>query len=188
MRNAKCGIMLLIAALLLAVCTSAGTAAADFDQVVLLDVQSLRGGVNLWISGNGKAVCSFVKPPQNNEKGLQEIRYSFKLSGQQAATLSGLLKKHDFFQIKTVDRYGIPDEARPAVFVKSGRKTHAAAKWAGDRHKHFDPIYEFLLKTARSGRTGTEAGKVPFDRNWKPEGFPENRMIIDMTRPNPDGK
>ncbi len=188
MRNSKYGIMVLIAALLLAVCVNAQPAAADFDQVVLLDVQSLRGGVNLWISGDGNAVCCFVKPPQKNETGLQEIRYSFKLSGQQAAALSDLLNRHDFFHIRTADRYGVPDEARPVLFVKSGGRTHTAAKWAGDRHRHFDPIYEFLLKIARSGRAGAEAGKGAFDGNWKPEGFPENRAITYMTRPNPDGK
>jgi len=181
-------IITVIATILLSFSVNAWSATEGIDQVVLLDVQGFRGGTNLWISGDGRAVSSFVRPAQKVGTGLQETRYSFRLTREQNAALAELLKRIDFFSIGTADRYGVPDEPRPAVFIKAGGRTHAVANWANDRHERFDLIYTFLIKAAQSGRKGAEIKKAAFDRNWKPEGFPENKTIIGMTQPQPDRK
>lgn len=178
----------LIAALLLSTCGTAWSETNSIGQIVLLDVQGLWGGTDLWVSEDGKAVCRFVKPPQKGESGLQEIRYAFQLSKEQDATLSKLVKKHDFFKLKTVDRLGFPDEARPAIFIKSAERAHAVAKWANDKHRDFDPIYEFLVEVAESGKKGTETKKGPVELGWSPDGFPKNTTIWSKTRPAPDKK
>lgn len=181
-------IVAVIAAALLSFSVNAWSAADGIDQVVLLDVQGLRGGTNLWISGDGKAIAGIVGPSREGGSGLREIRYSFKLTREQKAALAEIVKQTDFFSITTADRYGVPDEPRPAVFIKAGGKKHAVAKWANDRHERFDPVYAFLLEVARSGKKGAVIKKAAFDGSWKPEGFPENRTIMSMTQPQPDWK
>jgi hypothetical protein len=157
--------------------------AGDVEQAVLLDVQSLQGGTELWVAADGRAVCRFVAPPDKGTPGLQETRYEFGISAEQRSALNALIQKHGFFSIRTTDRYGMPDEARPVIFIKSGRSAQAVGKWANDPHKDFDPIYLFLLKTAESGKTGRPVHQGPFDRNWKPDGFPESKGIRDAAGP-----
>ena len=156
------------------------------DQVILFDVQGLWGGTDLWVSADGTAVCRFAKPPEKGGSYLQETRYSFRLSEEDRRLLLDLVNKHNFFTIKTKDRYGVPDEARPGIFIKSGDKSHAVGKWSGDEHRDFDRIHRFLLEIAKSGRTGTQFGKGDYDWHWKPEGFPENKTIWNKTKPNLD--
>ena len=183
--------MLLFIVCALAACSQSATSGASeetaspqtLDQVVLLDVQGLWGGQDLWVSIDGKAICRFVKPPEKGESGLQETRYAFVLSEEQRATLRELITKRSFFSIQTKDRYGVPDEARPNLFVKSGSKSHAVGKWANDKHKDFDPVYEFLLKIVEAGKKGKQIHRGQFDWNWKPDGFPDSKTIWNMTRP-----
>ncbi len=180
--------IMVIMAIVFTLCLPAWPAANRGDQVILLDVQGLWGGTNLWISGDKAAISCFVERPQKGESGLREICYSFKLSDEQNATLAGLVSRYDFFSIHTADRYGAPDEARPVLWMKSGGIIHAVAKWIHDKHPRFDPLYEDLLKIAQSGKTGTVVRKGAYDPNWKPEEFPENKDLREMTRPKPDGK
>jgi len=164
--------------------TEAHTADQSLDQVILLDVQGFEGGTDLWISADGKAVCRFAVPPAKGESGLQETRYEFVVSAQQRSSLLELITKHSFFTIKTKDRYYIiPDEARPVIFVQSCTSTHAVGKWEGHKHNDFDPIYQRLLEIAESGENGKQTFRGPFEWNWKPDGFPENKSIYDMTKP-----
>jgi hypothetical protein len=169
-------------------CVDVRSESDELGQVVLLDVQGLWGGRDVWISMDGKAVCRLVTRPQKGQSGLQETRYSFELSKEQLATLAECLKKHNFLAIKTTDRYGVPDESRPVIFVKSSEGTHAVAKWANDKHKDFDPIYESLVKIAESGTKGTEIGQGSVERGWYPNGFPENKAIWNMTKTEPEKK
>jgi hypothetical protein len=171
--------LLILGVILTASCESR-TNVQKLDQVILLDVQGLWGGTDLWISADGFAVCRFVLPEQG-ESGLEETRYAFVVSEVQCSSLLELINKHSFFTMRTKDRYGVPDEARPNIFVKSGANEHAVGKWANDKHQDFDPIYQLLLKIAESGKKGTEIGRGAFDWNWKPDGFPENWSIWNKT-------
>ena len=91
----------------------------QLNKVVLLDVQGLHGGQDLWISGDGKAVCRFVTPPTQGQYGTQETRYTFNLTPKQMANLLAAVNKHSFFTLKTKDRSGVPDEARPSIKEKN---------------------------------------------------------------------
>lgn len=178
-------IIVMTITIFLAGCSGAepGPPVEKLDQVVLLDVQSLWGGLNLWISADGKAICSFVKPPAPEAKGatvFQESRYEIVLSQEQRAGLLGLVNKHGFFSIKTRERSGVPDEARPMIYIRSGARTHAVAKWADDTHVDFDPIYKFLRKTAESGKS-SEAIYQGAYKNWEPAGFPAAVSLAKMT-------
>jgi len=175
--------ILLGVALIMSGCAQSEPEIEQLDQVILLDVQGLWGGQDLWVSANGKAVCRFVAPPTGNQSGLQETRYSFVLSAQQQVSLLELVKKHNFSSIKTKDRHGVPDEARPSILISSGPGTHAVGKWANDEHKDFDPIYRLLLSIAESGRKAPETYRAIFDWDWKPDGFPGSKAIWTMTNP-----
>jgi hypothetical protein len=176
--------LLLVAVLIMGGCAQSEPEIERLDQVILLDVQGLWGGQDLWISANGKAACRFVAPTTETQSGLQETRYSFVLSAQQQADLLELVKKHRFFSIKTKDRHGVPDEARPSIVISSGPNTHAVGKWANDEHKDFDPIYRLLLSIVESGKREPETHRGAFIWEWKPDGFPESKGIWNMTTPN----
>jgi len=152
------------------------------DQVVLLDVQGLWGGVDLWIAKDGRAVCRLVGPPKAGGRGLQESRYAFALSAEQQAELAALVDGHGFFTLQTADRQGVPDESRPAIFIRTGARRRAVAKWGNDAHPDFDPLYRFLLAAARAGRTGTLLAEGAYEPDWQPDGFETGRAIRDMTR------
>lgn len=156
---------------------------APLDQVVLLDVQGWQGGRDLWISADGKAVCRVVNVAANaNEPGLQETRYSFTLFREQQASLADLAQKQEFFAIKTKQRPGIPDEARPIIMIKSGSQTHAVGKWDGDEDRRFDPLYKFLLEMTEPAEQWSKIGSGPYDLDWQPTDFPENKDVHDLER------
>ena len=162
-------------------CTAVQGEDQKIEQIVLLDVQGLWGGRNLWISGDGNAFFTFVTPPKEGESGLQESRYKFMLSGIQKASLLDSIKKYDFFSIKVKERPGVPDEAHPYIFVKSGTQSKAVWKWANDTHNDFDPIYDLLLNIAESAKKGLLIYHGAFDWNWKPDSFPDSKYINRMT-------
>lgn len=155
------------------------------DQVVLLDIQGLWGGVDLWIANDGKAVCRHVGPPRAGGRGLQESRHAFSLSSEQQAELAALVERHGFFTLEIADRPGVPDESRPILFIQSGARRRAVAKWGNDAHPDFDPLYRFLLAVARAGRAGSLLAEGAYDPEWQPEGFEPGRAIRDMAQPAP---
>lgn len=173
----------LYAGLILSACTHPEPESNQLPQVVLLDVQGLTGGQDLWISSLGTAFCRVVTPAEDGESGLQEARYQFMLSEEQRSDLSHLLAKHDFFKTQTKDRYGVPDEARPSIFVEHGTRSHAIGKWANDKHEKFDTVYEFLLRLVESGKKGKRFHSGELEWRWQPDGFPENEKIWELTRP-----
>jgi hypothetical protein len=165
-------------------CSGLCAANGELDQVVLLDVQGLWGGADLWVSSDGRAVCRFVARPAEGEAGLQESRYAFELSEDQQAALANQVRGHDFFSIRTESRMGMPDEARPCIYLHAVDKARAVGKWIADPHKDFDPLYEQLKQIAESGRSGVPFHKGPYEPAWHPEGFPENKTIRDMAAPS----
>lgn len=171
------GPMLLTVALLLTGCQKSAVELQQLDRVILLDVQGLWGGQDLWISDDGQAVCRIAEAPSRGQSALQESRYRFKLSGEERETLLRSVNDHRLLFIKTKDRLGVPDEARPLISVKSGAKEHAVAKWAGDKHVDFDAIYQSLRQVCESGRKGMPVFSGAYDCEWKPDGFPENRSL-----------
>ncbi len=154
------------------------------DQIVLLDVQGLHGGRDLWIAADGSGTCRVVRAPEGEEPGLQSTRYSVRLSKEQQAAIVELVKKHDYFSIKTSNRIGIPDEAFPYILIKSGQKTYAVGKWQSDKHPQFDPIYQALLNIVNTAKKGEVNKKGSYDMDWQPEGFPGYLKIWTLAKEN----
>jgi len=152
----------------------------QLKQVILRDVEGRWGGRTLWISAEGKAICSIVA---GGKAGLHEIRYTFDVSEEQRSHLLDLINKHEFFSLQTKNRYGIPGESRPSILIKSESGEYAVGKWSGDNHEGFDPIYQQLLKIAETRKDGEVIFQGTFDWNWKPEGFPSNKRIVALTNP-----
>ncbi|MBN1997141.1 hypothetical protein JW935_06285 [candidate division KSB1 bacterium] len=165
-------------------CTVSPNYVADnFDQIALLDVQGLWGGRDLWIAADGTAYSRVVVRPEEGQSGLQETRYQFKVSDQQISALHKLFRDHRFCSIHTEDRYGIPDEARPAIYIRAGTQACGVAKWANSQHQGFDSIYAFLLGIAENGLQGKQISYGTYNWQWKPPEFPDNQTIYEMTRP-----
>ena len=152
----------------------------QLKQVILRDVEGMRGGRTLWISAEGKAICSIVA---GGKAGLHEIRYTFDVSEEQSSHLLDLINKHEFFSLQTKNRYGIPGESRPSILIKSESGEYAVGKWSNDNHDGFDPIYQQLLKIAEARKDGEIIFQGTFDWEWKLEGFPSNKRIVDLTNP-----
>ena len=87
----------------------------------------------MWISADGFAVCRFVTLPEQGESGLEETRYAFVVSEEQRSSLLDLINKYRFFAMRTKDRYGVPDEARTNIFVKSGANERAGVPAVSSR-------------------------------------------------------
>ncbi len=154
-----------------------------WDQIILLDVQGLWGGRDLWISSDGSAFCRVVEPPAKGGSGLLETLYSFTISDGQRVALHSLFNTHHFCSIQIEDRYGLPDEARPIIVIRAGGEICRAAKWLNDSHQGFDSIYKHLLMIVENGRLGKKIGSGTYDWRWKPDGFAENQTFYEIVLP-----
>ena len=133
-------------------CTRLGQEVGTFSQIVLLDVQGLFGGQDLWLSSDGKAVCRFV-----GQGVPQETRFEFEASREQLARLRDALQKHDFSSIRTPRRDGVPDEAHPKIFVVSGSYQVAVANGIMTRMRTLTPYTTFCLKSRSQVRRGSSS-------------------------------
>jgi len=159
------------------------TERAIFDRVILLDVQGLFGGRDLWIAADGEAHGRIVRPPGQGQSSLQETRFCLTVPAAEMGELRRLLERHDVGAIQTQSRCGVPDEARPVLCVQCGGEIRAVGKWANDAHPRFDAIYRFLIRISELGAAAAPAAPRPWDRNWQPPGFPQRRTILDLARP-----
>lgn len=184
--------MKLLKALLvtLAILISTGSSQAEpptqkLKQMILLDVQGLFGGRELWVYPDGKAIARLVRVPQSEKtkSSFEETRYEFIFSQKQNTQLLYLIKKHHFFSMKTKDRYGVPDEARPIIYIKSGSKTHSVGKWDNDQHKDFDPVYQYLLQIIQSAKSGKKTYDGDYDPSWQPKNFPSKKYLYKVSSP-----
>ena len=140
-------------------------------RVVLLDVQGLWGGRNLYVNAKGQGWQQDVKP---GKAGLQEHVYEFVLTKGTLDRFGEILAQHDFFNIRIKDRFGVPDEARPTIYVETvdGRSGYVSM-WSGDHNDDFTAIYEVLLKWAKSNteQASSRVAARDFDWDWRPPGF-----------------
>ncbi|MCC6487810.1 MAG: hypothetical protein IT364_09950 [Candidatus Hydrogenedentes bacterium] len=151
---------------------------AEIEEGLLLDVQGLFGGWDVWVGAQGDAYSRSVTPPDRGQHGLQEVRYKFALSAEERAALFDLIRKNDFFNIIMRERPGIPDEARPAIWVKTASGSRLVSKWAGVENEDFDAIWAFLLNLTPSGEKDTELYRGDFDWQWQPDGFTERELLL----------
>ena len=157
-----------------------------FDRVVLLDVQGLFGGCDLWLSAAGSAQCRIVRPPGGGGPGLRETRHAFTVPHADLDALGKLLTGHDLATMQTQNRYGVPDEARPVVCVQSGENIRAVGKWAGDVHPAFDAIYGFLRRLVEQAAAGSLPLRDAPSSDFPPPGFPDRHTIDALDILTPD--
>ncbi|HUT59766.1 MAG TPA: protease inhibitor I42 family protein [Phycisphaerae bacterium] len=140
---------------------------AAFQSVVLRDVQGLSGGQDLWLFADGRLIVQVVR---FGDRTRPCSRYATRLDANALAKVGRLLTERKFFKIKTRDRAGVPDEAHPAITVRSAEgKEHTVRKWANDKHPDFDAIYEELLGLVKSACRGQPEYAGAYDRAWAPK-------------------
>src|SRR6185437_179547 len=116
-----------------------------FSRLILLDVQGLWGGQNIFLSHDGTLWVQLIGRLSNAASGFQETRYKLKLKPADIEDLQRLLANHHFPQIQIKDRPGVPDEARPTIQVTTDDgKILTKSKWANDKNADFDAIYQRL--------------------------------------------
>lgn len=157
--------------------------AGNFSKIVLLDVQGLWGGRDLWLSSNGTGMCRVVDQSGDTANpGLSEKRYRLAISQTEVDALRSVLGRWDFATIKSSSRPGIPDEARPRIYLDDGNKVNVAYRWMGDIKKGdaFQEIYVALKKVVQAAAKGNPVHSGALNWKWYPEGFPELDVIRSM--------
>ena len=139
--------------------------------VMLKDVHPFYGGQNLYLRRDGTGFCQVVTW-KAEASGFYEQRYRIALSSDSIQHLADLIKSHSFFQLSTIERAGLPDEARPTISVTliSG-KSLSISKWANDKHPDFDVIYEALLEYIQAAKLSRPLYEGTYNHRWVPDGF-----------------
>jgi hypothetical protein len=147
-----------------------------FKAFVLYDVQGLWGGQDLWVGEDGRGYAQLIR-----KGGLPVRRYRVRLSPEEVAELERLLGVHDFMNLTTRRRPGVPDEARSVLCVwpQSGTPV-CVAKWAGDKHPDFDAVYEAALGLLSELKDDQIVDSGPFDWGWHPPGFSARREAYGL--------
>ena len=95
-----------------------------------------------------------------------------KLEKEKVQKVIQLLAKHDFLNIRVKERMGVPDEARPHISLYLAEKNpKTIAKWANDKHKDFDAIYQHLLNLAKEAAKAEPVKTGAYDHKWRPKRF-----------------
>jgi hypothetical protein len=139
--------------------------------ITLRDVQPLYGGQNLYLRGDGTGACQVVSRKQDGT-GLHEKRFGVTVLTHVRRHLADLITNHSSFENSIKERLGLPDEARPTVFITlKSRRSLRLSKWANDKRPDFDVIYDLLLEQIRFAQGGPAIYEGPYDPRWVPEGF-----------------
>jgi hypothetical protein len=135
------------------------------EQLVLLDVQGLWGGQNLYVWGDGAVVVQMV-----GDGCHQERRYRLNWDEARIRELEDLLRRHNFFRLHLAKpRLMLPDGGYPQLRVRlASGEEHATAKLANDKHRDFDAIYEWLLERVKEAEAGQPEYVGEFDWKYTP--------------------
>jgi hypothetical protein len=140
-------------------------------------VQALWGGCALWARDDRSVIIQIVEPV------LWEKRYRGHISDAQWAEVERLIGAHHFLGFRSPDRNGLPDEARAVIFlVTRAGEAASAARWAGDAHPDFCPVYTYLRGLCRP--EGVLVRQGPYERLW-PEWWPRERSYDGAERAAP---
>ncbi len=179
--------LILLAAVVLVGCSGSdgerANHAGNFSKIVLQDVQGLWGGRDLWLSSSGTGMCRVVDHSDDPANpGLQEKRYRIAISQTEVGALRSVLGRWNFVAIESSSRPGIPDEARPRIYLDDGKKANVAYRWMGDVNKGdaFQEIYVALKKVVETAARGNPVHSGTLDWKWYPEGFPKPEMVRSM--------
>ena len=165
MRYVLCSLLVLFATGLAA---GAESPPQKLKSVMLQDVQGLTGGQSVYITEEGAAWVQIVRTPKAHEIGLQEERFKADLAAAERDELAKLLAKNGFWNQTSSVRPGVPDEARPTITAVTDLNTHSVARWANDRTKEFDAVYEALKTVAKKTAASKPVFAGKYDPSWKP--------------------
>jgi hypothetical protein len=146
--------------------------------VILLDVEGMQGGRNLWLSEDGVGVVQVIGPAGSG--GLPEKRYRVRFGRDAVAEAERLAGAHRFPELKLRLGVGPPGGGHPlvAVLTKAGTRS-MSIKRESDPHSDFDPVYEHLLRLGQQLDGAELVYNGAFSWDWHPEGFPSRKEIQD---------
>lgn len=132
-------------------------------KIVLMDVQGMWGGNNIYLFQNQASFIQVV------DRAMYEQRYQVTLADSEWRQLESLIMENNFFDIEVAERFGVPGEARPTITISTndGREK-IIAKWANDKHAGFDAVYKYLLKIAKDSQTSAPVFSGNYDAGWRP--------------------
>jgi hypothetical protein len=138
--------------------------------VILLDVEGMQGGQNLWLSEDGAAIVQVVGPLSS---GLSEKRYRIPFGKPAMIEAERLAGAHRFLNLKLKLGVGPPGGGHPliAVITKAGDKS-SSIKREHDKQADFDPFYAHLLGLTKHLDRAELIYEGSFIWDWHPEGFP----------------
>ncbi|HVS38202.1 MAG TPA: hypothetical protein VMS17_21765 [Gemmataceae bacterium] len=153
--------------------------------VVLLDIQGLFGGQDIWIAEDGAAFAQVVEPVRGKGAwGFHVRRYRLHVPLNQITDLERLVATHDFLRLKNPTRPGVPDEASPMIsLVTKAGDAFCVGKWANDKNSDFDPVYDLLLNLLKAeDKQLIEEQQGPIDWSWHPDGFPARQEVLQRCK------
>ena len=104
------------------------------------DVQRLSGGQTLVLDSDRNLFVRTVRAGK-------EHCYHMKLPAGELTIILAFIPTSGIAQYREHKRYGVPDEAHPAITLTLPTQTKLhAEKWANDQDPHFDKLYQRLLQ------------------------------------------
>lgn len=158
-------------------CGRGSTEPVPIKSVILLDVEGMQGGRNLWLSSDGTAIVQVVGH-LTGAGGLPEKRYRVRFDKTAATEAERLVGAHRFLDLNLRLRVGEPGGGHPRITVLTkagGRST--SIKREHDREPDFDPLYWHLLNLAHQLDGADLIHESVFDWDWHPDGFPSLKEI-----------
>jgi hypothetical protein len=162
----------------LAGCENARTDPVPIEAAILLDVEGMHGGRNLWLASDGTAVVQVVGHVTQAVGGLPEKCYRVRFGKAAVTEVERLVGAHRFLDLNLTLRVGPPGGGHPeiAVLTKAGGRG-ASIKREDDKHPDFDPLYAHLLLLAQKLDGAELIHEGAFDWDWHPDGFPSPKEI-----------
>jgi hypothetical protein len=144
--------------------------------VILLDVEGMQGGQNLWLAEDGTGIVQIVGPWCSG--GLPEKRYRVQFGKQVVIEAERLAGVHRFLELKLKLGVGPPGGGHPriALLSKDGKRS-SSIKREHDKQADFDPFYAHLLGLTERLDGAELIYEGAFTWDWHPEGFPSFKEI-----------
>ena len=140
--------------------------------LALYDSHAVWGGRELVILTNGTACARVMRPPQGNEKGLQERRYQIQLPTNELQSLRALLDQHQFLTLTVTNEKPAPDERGVTISLRlAAGERRDVVKWPRPSQAGFTAIHHHLLDIVRRAEKTPPVFQGRAVSSWTPEGF-----------------
>lgn len=150
--------------------------------VILLDVEGMQGGQNLWLTEDGTGIVQVVGHLGSGglPEKLPEKRYRIRFGTPVMMEAKRLAGAHRFLELKLKLGVGPPGGGHPriAVITKAGEPS-SSIKREHDKQADFDAFYAYLLGLTRRLDGASLIYEGAFSWDWHPDGFPSFTEIQD---------